>query len=84
TAQSDGLGAVAGLDLGARTGPAMGALGDSFLDGMRLCLITAGSLTLLAALVAVVLLRAPRQQGTLRAAGHTTASAEQAPAARGA
>lgn len=51
----------------------MGALGDSFLDGMRLCLITAGSLTLLAALVAAVLLRAPRQQLTLRAAGHTTA-----------
>ncbi|MGW3442511.1 hypothetical protein [Streptomyces sp. NPDC001076] len=40
---------------------------------MRLCLITAGSLTLLAALVAAVLLRAPRQQLTLRAAGHTTA-----------
>lgn len=73
TARTDGLGAVAGLDLGARTGRTMGALGDSFLDGMRLCLITAGSLTLLAALVAAVLLRAPRQQLTLRAAGHTTA-----------
>ncbi|MFD8817268.1 MFS transporter, partial [Streptomyces sp. NPDC059627] len=72
-AQADGLGAVAGLDLGARTGQTMGALGDSFLDGMRLCLLTAGSLTLLAALVAVVLLRTPRQQLTLRAAGHTTA-----------
>ncbi|MEU1161461.1 MFS transporter [Streptomyces sp. NPDC005921] len=78
TAQSDGLGAVADLDLGARTGQAMGALGDSFLDGMRLCLVTAGSLTLLAALVAVVLLRAPRQTPTLRAAGHTTR--EKAPA----
>ncbi|MGY5052084.1 MFS transporter [Streptomyces sp. 900105755] len=82
TAQTDGLGAVAGLDLGARTGRTMGALGDSFLDGMRLCLVTAGSLTLLAALVAVVLLRAPRQQLTFRAAGQTTA--EKSSAARGA
>ncbi|WP_406432993.1 MFS transporter [Streptomyces sp. NBC_00631] len=82
TAQTDGLGAVAGLDLGAATGRTMGALGDSFLDGMRLCLITAGSLTLLAALVAVVLLRAPRQQRTLRATGHPTA--EKVSAARGA
>ncbi|GGN35216.1 hypothetical protein GCM10011578_076920 [Streptomyces fuscichromogenes] len=72
-ARAEGLGAVAGLDLGARTGQTMGALGDSFLDGMRLCLITAGSLTLLAALVAAVLLRTPRQRPTLRAAGRTTA-----------
>ncbi|MFJ9712514.1 MFS transporter [Streptomyces sp. NPDC101234] len=72
TARTDGLGAVAQLDLGPRTGQALGALGDSFLDGLRLCLITAGSLTLLAALVAAVLLRTPRERLTLRAAGHTT------------
>ncbi|MFE2068438.1 MFS transporter [Streptomyces sp. NPDC059467] len=72
TARTDGLGAVAQLDLGPRTGQALGALGDSFLDGLRLCLITAGSLTLLAALVAAILLRTPRERLTLRAAGHTT------------
>ncbi|MGW5652162.1 MFS transporter [Streptomyces humi] len=83
-AQTDGLGAVAGLDLGAETGQAMGALGDSFLDGMRLCLITAGSLTLLAALVAVVLLRTPRRQPTLRAAGAQPSRDEQPSAARSA
>ncbi|MFJ8157435.1 MFS transporter [Streptomyces sp. NPDC094468] len=82
-ARTDGLGAVAGLDLGPRTGQALGALGQSFLDGMRLCLITAGGLTLLAALVAAVLLRTPRERpATLRAAGHTTAGKE--PAVRGA
>ncbi|MFF4901371.1 MFS transporter [Streptomyces sp. NPDC001068] len=83
TARADGLGAVAGLDPGPRTGQVLGALGDSFLDGMRLCLLTAGSLTLLAALVAVVLLRTPRERPpTLRAAGDT--AGEKEPAVRGA
>ncbi|NEA98423.1 MFS transporter [Streptomyces sp. SID13726] len=63
TADQGGLGAVAGLDLGADTGRAMGALGESFLDGLRLCLTVAGSLTLLAAVVAMVLLRRPRGAG---------------------
>lgn len=58
-AREGGLGAVAGMDLGAATGPALGAVGDAFLDGMRLCLIVAAALTLLAALVAAVLLRRP-------------------------
>ncbi|MFE3165087.1 MFS transporter [Streptomyces sp. NPDC059224] len=80
-AQADGLGAVAHLDLGGQTGQALGALSDSFLDGMRLCLITAGSLSLLAALVAVVLLRTPRQRPALRA-GDT--AGEKASAVRGA
>ncbi|MET7683142.1 MFS transporter [Streptomyces sp. NPDC005423] len=61
TAGADGLGAVARLDLGADTGRALGALSDAFLDGLHLCLVVAGSLTLLAALVSVVLLRAPRK-----------------------
>ncbi|WP_234478928.1 MFS transporter [Streptomyces sp. MBT65] len=69
TADANGLGAVAHLNLGADTGRALGALGDSFLDGMRLCLVVAGSLTLLAALVCVLLLR-PRQ-----ASGSTTTAA---------
>lgn len=58
--EADGLGAVAGLDLGADTGRAWGAVSDAFLDGLRLCLTVAGSLTLFAALVCLVLLRAPR------------------------
>ncbi|MEV7069749.1 MFS transporter [Streptomyces sp. NPDC093990] len=70
-ADQGGLGAVAGLDLGADTGRAMGALADAFLDGLRLCLTVAGALTLLAAAVALVLLRRPR--GT--APGHTQLAA---------
>lgn len=45
------------MNLGAQTGQALGAMGDAFLDGLRLCLIVAAALTLLAALVSVVLLR---------------------------
>lgn len=59
-AQAQGLGAVAELDLGADRGRALGALSESFLDGMQLCLIVAGSLAVLAALVGAVLLRRPR------------------------
>ncbi|WTP76470.1 MFS transporter [Streptomyces sp. NBC_00184] len=57
TAREGGLGAVAQMNLGARTGQALGAMGDAFLDGLRLCLIVAAALTLLAALVSAVLLR---------------------------
>ncbi|MET7543327.1 MFS transporter [Streptomyces sp. NPDC005507] len=59
-AQAQGLGAVAQLDLGADRERALGALSESFLDGMQLCLIVAGSLAVLAALVSAVLLRRPR------------------------
>ncbi|MGX5209475.1 MFS transporter [Streptomyces violaceus] len=55
-----GLGAVAQLNLGADTGRALGALSESFLDGLQLCLIVAASLALLAALVGAVLLRKPK------------------------
>ncbi|MEU0583633.1 MFS transporter [Streptomyces sp. NPDC006132] len=55
-----GLSAVAGMNLGPDTGRALGALSESFLDGLRLCLIVAASLALLAALVGVVLLRKPK------------------------
>lgn len=82
TARAEGLGAVAELDLGPQTGQALGALGDSFLDGMRPCLMAAGSLTLLAALAAVVLLGRPRQRPTVEAAGHT--ADEKAAAVQGA
>ncbi|MFJ2899435.1 MFS transporter [Streptomyces sp. NPDC087218] len=56
-ARDQGLGAVAGLDLGTATGPALGALSDSFLDGLHLCLIVSAALALLAALVCAFLLR---------------------------
>lgn len=59
-ANADGLGAVAHLDLGADTGRALTALGQSFLDGMQLCLLVSGTLTLVAAGVAAVLLRKPK------------------------
>ncbi|MFZ3597967.1 DHA2 family efflux MFS transporter permease subunit [Streptomyces sp. BH104] len=59
-AEAQGLGAVAQLDLGAQRGRALGALSESFLDGMQLCLIVAGSLAVLAALVGAVLLRRPK------------------------
>ncbi|MFG2779502.1 MFS transporter [Streptomyces prunicolor] len=79
TADAGGLGAVARMRLGADTGRALGALGDSFLDGMRLCLVVAGALTLLAALVCVLLLRRPRQESgdtsTPVAGANTAASA---------
>ncbi|GGS46578.1 MFS transporter [Streptomyces violaceus] len=55
-----GLGAVAQLNLGADTGRALGALSESFLDGLQLCLIVAASLALLAAVVGAVLLRKPK------------------------
>ncbi|MFE3498858.1 MFS transporter [Kitasatospora sp. NPDC059160] len=56
-AREQGLGAVAGLDLGPATGQALTALSGSFLDGLRLCLVVAASLALLAALACAVLLR---------------------------
>ncbi|WTK76298.1 MFS transporter [Streptomyces sp. NBC_01515] len=78
TADADGLSAVAHLNLGPDTGRALAALSDSFLDGMRLCLVVAASLTLLAALVCVLLLRRPRQASSSTAApvtgGNATAS----------
>ncbi|MFD7447458.1 MFS transporter [Kitasatospora sp. NPDC059827] len=56
-AREQGLGAVAGLDLGPATGQALTALSGSFLDGLRLCLVVAAALALLAALACAVLLR---------------------------
>ncbi|MDX3513909.1 MFS transporter [Streptomyces caniscabiei] len=61
--EAEGLGAVARLDLGADTGRALAAAGDAFLDGLRLCLIVAAVLTLLAAAVSAVLLGRQRQNG---------------------
>ncbi|WP_308403405.1 MFS transporter [Streptomyces sp. BV286] len=59
-----GLGAVARMDLGPAQGRALGALSEAFLDGLHLCLIVSAILTLLAAAVAAVLLRGPRQATT--------------------
>ncbi|RGD62920.1 MFS transporter [Kitasatospora xanthocidica] len=68
-AREQGLGAVAGLDLGPATRPALSALSGSFLDGLQLCLVVSASLALLAALACAVLLRpaapaAPGRPGT--------------------
>ncbi|MET7644380.1 MFS transporter [Streptomyces sp. NPDC005426] len=71
TAREGGLGAVAGMNLGAHTGQALGAVGDAFLDGLRLCLIVAAALTLLAALVSVVLLRPRPSTATVKVAAAT-------------
>ncbi|MFF2631156.1 MFS transporter [Kitasatospora griseola] len=56
-AREQGLGAVAGLDLGPATKPALSALSGSFLDGLQLCLVVSASLALLAAVACAVLLR---------------------------
>ncbi|WP_374935447.1 MFS transporter [Streptomyces resistomycificus] len=89
TAKEGGLGAVAGMNLGSTANQVYGALGDSLLDGMRLCLIVAAILALIAAVCAVVLLRRPKQQTSTGAArtadatqhGDPDASAENAQAA---
>ncbi|MFE7191391.1 MFS transporter [Kitasatospora sp. NPDC057541] len=62
-ARDQGLGAVTGLDLGVATEPALAALGGSFLDGLRLCLIVSASLALLAALGCALLLRPAAHSG---------------------
>ncbi|MBQ0826016.1 MFS transporter [Streptomyces tagetis] len=50
-----GLGAVGSMDLGPRAGQVWGAVGEAFLDGMRLCLIVSAGLTFLAAVLAFAL-----------------------------
>nr|WP_078610990.1 MULTISPECIES: DHA2 family efflux MFS transporter permease subunit [Streptomyces] len=74
TAHTGGLGAVAQMNLGGSTGQALGAVGDAFLDGLRLCLIVAAALALLAALVSVILLRTPRKAATATVTAATNAS----------
>ncbi|MDQ0778071.1 EmrB/QacA subfamily drug resistance transporter [Streptomyces aurantiacus] len=59
-----GLGAVAQMDLGPAQGRALGALSEAFLDGLHLCLIVSAILSLVAAAVAALLLRSPRQATT--------------------
>ncbi|WP_406163471.1 MFS transporter [Streptomyces sp. NBC_01005] len=78
TAREQGLGAVAGLHLDAATGPALTALGDSFLDGMRLCLTVSASLALLAAVACAVLLRPAARP--VSPAGPAALAAEEPPA----
>ncbi|GAA3840501.1 MFS transporter [Streptomyces coacervatus] len=78
-ANADGLGAVAGMNLGKDTGRAMGALSESFLDGIHLCLIVAACLALLAALVGAVLLRTPQRTTTPTASGAAERTASDEP-----
>ncbi|MGW2047129.1 MFS transporter [Streptomyces sp. NPDC001858] len=61
-ADAGGIGAVAGVDAGTDTPRVLGALSESFLDGLHLCLVVAAVLTLLAAAVGALLLRRPQQQ----------------------
>lgn len=67
TAEADGLGAVANLDPDARTGQALGAVSEAFLDGLHMCLTVSAALLVLAALAAAVLLR-QRPDGTAASA----------------
>lgn len=57
-AESGGLGAVA-ANVDAGSARVLAALGDSFLDGLHLCLLVAAVLTLVAAAVGFVLLGRP-------------------------
>lgn len=80
--RADGLGGAGGVPLGAEAGRVWAAVGESFLDGMRLCLIVAAALTFLAAVLAFVLLRAPREAAapggrTVRRGGGASPSAAQ-------
>ncbi|MEU1511773.1 MFS transporter [Streptomyces sp. NPDC005811] len=68
-AEQGGIGAVAGLDLGADTPRVLGALSEAFLDGLHLCLIVSAVLTLLAAAVGVLLLRQPHRTAPPQGAG---------------
>ncbi|MEU1184635.1 MFS transporter [Streptomyces sp. NPDC005820] len=68
-AEQGGLGAVAGIDLGADTPRVLGALSEAFLDGLHLCLIVSAVLTLLAAAVGVLLLSGPRRTAPPVASG---------------
>ncbi|MYQ50015.1 MFS transporter [Streptomyces sp. SID4912] len=65
-----GLGAVGSMALGPGAGQVWGAVGDAFLEGMRLCLIVSAGLTFLAAVLAFVLLH-PRlgRERTVSVAG---------------
>lgn len=60
TAHTQGVAAVAGLDLGGSTAAVQAVLGDAMLSGFRLCLIVAAALNAVAAVAALVLLREPR------------------------
>ncbi|MCT1356154.1 MFS transporter [Gordonia sp. p3-SID1431] len=57
---TEGLAAASGLNLGADAPAVMSAVGDAFLDGMRLCLTFSGVLTAAAAILALVMLRPGR------------------------
>lgn len=56
-AGTDGLGAVAALNLGSDTERTLNAVREAFLDGLRLSLIVSGTLTAIVAVVCIVLLR---------------------------
>ncbi|MEU0445771.1 MFS transporter [Streptomyces tendae] len=83
TAEADGLGAVAGLDLGPRTARALGAVSEAFLDGLYLCLSVSAALLVLAAGAAAVLLwPRPDRTDTDPPAGHATPAGADGPGTR--
>ncbi|MGW1783397.1 MFS transporter [Streptomyces sp. NPDC002143] len=81
-ADAGGIGAVAGVDVGADTPRVLGALSESFLDGLHLCLVVAAVLTLLAAAVGALLLRRPQHAAPTKTVGPRQESATQGSAAQ--
>ncbi|MFG3133235.1 MFS transporter [Streptomyces tendae] len=71
--EAGGLGAVARLDLGSESGPALSAVSESFLDGLRLSLLVSAILLLAGAALAAWLLR---PSGSHRPAGSVAARGE--------
>ncbi|NEA43473.1 MFS transporter [Streptomyces sp. SID11385] len=81
-----GLGAVGSVPLGARAGQVYGAVGEAFLEGLRLCLTVSAALTFIAAVLAFVLLRprANREGTVVRESAAPAAAGREAAAGEGA
>ncbi|WP_425841620.1 MFS transporter [Streptomyces fractus] len=76
SAGAHGLDTIAGMNLGADQARILGAVSNSFLDGIHLCLVIAAVLTLLAAAVGAAMLRQPKQPAP-PVAGRTPAPGQQ-------
>ncbi|MGW1099990.1 MFS transporter [Streptomyces sp. NPDC002455] len=79
-----GLGAIGSVPFGAQAGLIQQAVGEAFLEGMRLCLTVSAGLTFLAAALAFVLLRPRRTAtGTEKVVRTSTARTAQTPQTSG-
>ncbi|MFE6933329.1 MFS transporter [Streptomyces sp. NPDC057699] len=79
-----GLGAIGSVPFGAQAGLIQQAVGEAFLEGMRLCLTVSAGLTFLAAVLAFVLLRPRRTAtGTEKVVRTSTAQTTQTPQTSG-